>query len=292
MLWQPVDIAPCINTVNYQMNTIRRNTFPTQTRVAALDSTAETIQACRTRSQITARVHESLAPLLLFFYALVPTWAIAGMQVNPIRVELSAASPISAITITNEAADSATTIQTRIVSWRRVDGVDSYDASEDLVVTPPIFTLTPGGNQIVRVGLRKNKTASVEATYRVYLSEIAKPAKPGFQGLSVTLNVGVPVFVLPNGAADRQLEWSIEVGENRSPLLIVKNKGNIHAQLHQIEFADEAPSQESPYKPISEGGYLHAGQQLSWPLSLQRTTKGRLKIIAQSRTGRIESFVD
>jgi fimbrial chaperone protein len=278
--------------MNYQMNTMQRNTFPTQPRVAALDSIAETILACGAGPQTAARVHLGLAPLLFFFFALVPTWATAGMQVNPIRVELTAASPISAITITNEAADSATTIQTRIVSWRRVDGVDSYDASEDLVVTPPIFTLAPGGTQIVRVGLRKNKTASVEGTYRVYLSEIAKPAKPGFQGLNVTLNVGVPVFVLPNNASSYQLEWSIEAGESRSPLLIVKNKGNIHAQLHQIEFTDEAPNQESPYKPIGEGGYLHAGQRLSWPLSLQRTTKGRLKVIAQSRTGRIESFVE
>ncbi len=49
---------------------------------------------------------------------------------------------------------------------------DVQVVSSDLLATPPIFTLQPGGSQIVRVGLRGARNVPGEVTYRLSLREV------------------------------------------------------------------------------------------------------------------------
>src|SRR4249920_2225792 len=82
--------------------------------------------------------------------------ALAGsFQVSPVRIELTPSAPTAPINVRNESTTDTVVVQLRAVSWKQENGEDNYAPSTELIATPPIFTLQPGGSQTVRVGLRR-----------------------------------------------------------------------------------------------------------------------------------------
>ena len=69
-------------------------------------------------------------------------------------------------------------------------------------MSPPIATIAPDKEQIIRVGLRRAPDKERELSYRLFLQEVPAPPKPGFQGLQVALRVGLPVFVQPKRSGE------------------------------------------------------------------------------------------
>lgn len=92
---------------------------------------------------------------VLLIGLIAATAALAGaFQVSPLRIALSAQAPIAVITVRNEGAV-ASVMQLKAMSWSQTAGEDSYSPTQEVLATPPIFTVPPGGAQIVRVGLRR-----------------------------------------------------------------------------------------------------------------------------------------
>src|SRR5437762_3595299 len=94
-----------------------------------------------------------------------------AFTISPIRIELSSRAPMVAVTVRNNDSSATATIQTQSMSWSQEGGQDVYKDSRALVVSPPIFTLQPGAEQVVRIALRSAPPAEREALYRVYFQE-------------------------------------------------------------------------------------------------------------------------
>src|SRR5450759_1169209 len=88
-----------------------------------------------------------------FFMAGSLNLAVAGtFQVTPVRVELSAQQSTTALTVSNNGSDPVV-VQLQTSAWAQENGNDQYSSTDDLIATPPIFTIQPGANQIVRIGM-------------------------------------------------------------------------------------------------------------------------------------------
>ncbi|MEW1782690.1 molecular chaperone [Arthrobacter sp. NPDC080086] len=203
----------------------------------------------------------------------------ANFTVTPVRVELSQQRPSAALTVKNEMTDEPVVVELRTVAWTQNGGEDTYAPAQDLLATPPIFTLAPGATQVIRVGLRHPPADDREVCYRLFLREVPPPPKPGFAGVQIALEMRLPVFAKPRAPTAPQLKWRAEPQPDGAMALAVTNDGTAHAQVANLvvtaagvekpvgtypEFAYVLPGQtrrlllkRSPGAPALNGGALH-----------------------------------
>ena len=90
------------------------------------------------------------------------TAAVAStFTISPLRVDFAGQTTTAALTVRNEDA-TAVVVQAQGMAWSQADGQDALDPSRDLLISPAVFTLPPGGSQLVRVALRRSPDATRE----------------------------------------------------------------------------------------------------------------------------------
>lgn len=214
----------------------------------------------RSRAACTAVLWVSIAATALAARA-------GSFQVNPVRIELSDGATAAAVVVRNDGSDPVV-VQTSILEWTQAEGKDVYRPSSDALATPPIATIPPGGEQIVRVGLRRMPDPTRELTYRLFVHEVPPPPQPGFNGLQVALRIGLPVFVQPLSGVKRDLDWSaVRLPDNRIRLTL-RNRGNAHLQVS--DFTLRAPSNREPVARQASLTYVLGGQSGEWLLEAER----------------------
>lgn len=162
--------------------------------------------------------------------------AAASISVNPVRAMLALDQRVIALTVRNSGS-AAVRVQAQPMRWLAEGAEDSYTATDELVVNPVLFELQPGATQIVRIGLRHARPAMREGSYRLYLTELPGPVGAGFQGLAMSLRLGVPIFVQPPQPAQPALLASLR--RNAGALeMAVGNSGQSHARLVEAEWFD------------------------------------------------------
>lgn len=220
--------------------------------------------------------------------------ALAGsFEVNPIRIELSAASRSAALSVRNTGAD-AVVVQLNAQAWSQADGKDLLNDTRDVLLSPTVATIPAGGEQIVRIGLRRAPDARRELAYRVFIQEVPPPPKPGFQGLVVALRVGLPVFVQPTqGQAQAALVWHASLTSPDSVRVSVENKGNAHIQVSSLELF--SPHEAQALGTHSGLAYVLAGQARVWDLKLRRANVSpseRLRMKVATDAGSISTDLE
>lgn len=190
--------------------------------------------------------------------------AFAGaFQVSPVRIELTAGAPAGSLAVRNDGTQSVV-VQLSLLKWTQVANTDRYEPTTEALVTPPIATIPPGGEQLVRVGLRRAADPRVELAYRLYVQEIPPPPQPGFSGLQMALRVGVPVFVSPVVAGTRSLIWRARITDDGSLSITAVNSGTVNAQIQSIQA--RASDGSSGWGADHALVYVLAGSERTWTL--------------------------
>lgn len=181
-------------------------------------------------------------------------------------------------------------MQVETTFWSQEEGEDRYTPTREILATPPIFTIPPGGSQIVRVGLLRQPDSQRELAYRIFLQEV--PTETSRKGeVRVALRFGIPVFVAPSGQAPNPLlEWratTVDQGQLRIEAL---NRGDIHVQVSGFSLLDPSGHALAEQRNMH---YLLAGQGYSWTVKPNRTLESgiKLKIIARTDAGEIQTEV-
>jgi fimbrial chaperone protein len=217
----------------------------------------------------------------------------ASFEVNPVRMDLSQTARTSSLTIRNTSADPVV-IQASVVTWTQAEGKDVYAATKEILVTPPIITIPPGKEQILRAGLRRNPDPRTELAYRIYLQEAPPPPQPGFQGLQVALRIGLPLFVQPTqGPAQAALVWNLTRGSDGALRLELRNDGNAHIQVSEVQLmpkgTDEVIGTQSSLT------YLLPKQSHAWDFKIAsdnaQKVRDRLRIKVATDAGSIDTEV-
>jgi fimbrial chaperone protein len=230
-----------------------------------------------------------LALVWIACMALMPARA-ANLAVDPVRVELSPDQATAAINIRND-SDQPTSLQIQALAWSQVDGKDVYTPTRELLVSPPIVTLAPKSEQVIRTALRRSADAATELTYRIYLQELPPPPTPGVVALQVALRIGLPVFVKPQtGKAAPNMNWRILRAGESELRVILRNHGTAHVQVS--DFALYASSAQPAVAGESSSSYVLAGQTREWLLKIERSTKitgGQLRLKAYTDAGNVDT---
>ena len=157
--------------------------------------------------------------------------AMAGsFSISPLRVDFTETAGTAALTVRNEDA-TPVVIQTQGLGWSQEGGQDALSPSRDLLISPAVFTLQPGGSQLIRVALRRSVDPVRELSYRLIVQEVPQPASKDFIGLQVALKLSVPIFVAPTAPAEPQVTWAAARGADGKLSVTARNDGGAHARI-------------------------------------------------------------
>jgi fimbrial chaperone protein len=216
-----------------------------------------------------------------------------SFMVDPTRIELAPGRLSATLTIRNDDSEPAV-IRVEARSWAQSGGEDQYQSSREILVSPPIMTIAPGGEQIVRIALRRPLDPLKELSYRIFLQEVPSAPRPGFSGLQVALRISLPVFVAPASGAAPKAAWNVAYLAREHALRVgLANAGNAHLQLQ--EFKLSAPGSSATLALQQTSAYLLPGQRRDWLIKLdpaQRIAGDRLRLRAKTDGGEMEQELE
>jgi len=231
--------------------------------------------------------------LALALACTAPAVCAGSFEVNPIRVDLSAAARSAAVTVRNSGTESVV-VQAAAQAWAQQDGKDVLTPTNEVLISPPIATIAPGAEQVIRIGLRRAPDAQHELSYRLFLQEVPPPPQPGFQGLQVALRIGLPIFVQPkSGPAKATLVWDAELRRPGTVSLRLRNQGTGHIQISDVQMY--LPGEKEPVAAQSSLAYVLPGQSREWDLALRHAgvkNTDRLRLKVATDAGSVDTEID
>ena len=238
---------------------------------------------------------------MTFFRLLCLTTCVAGaapalassFNISPIRVELASGRRTEALTLRN-ADDAPVVVQVQVVAWSQKDGADQFDATREMLVTPPVLQIPGNGEQIVRVALRGQPDRSQELAYRVVFEEVPQAAPTAFTGLRVALRISVPIFIAPTvGKPHADLSWDLRALPDGRLEVSATNHGSAHSQVTDFELQPAgAAGAGSPALQGMTGKYVLPGSRMSWVLKAESSPgQGTYTIRGHSDQGEFSAEV-
>ncbi len=224
---------------------------------------------------------------------LASTALAAGIEITPIHVNLTEKAPIATVRLLNNSTKPMS-FQVFQKHWSQQKSKSELTSSENLVITPPIFTLKPGAQQLLRVGMVDIKPSKTEQSYRMIIQQLPGD---GLQAndkriqLQVLLAMSVPIFIKPITAANHQLDLTIVKRPDHTFMLSMKNTGNEHLQIYSLRLAQKNTPE---FKQTDRARYIlpNATQQLTLKKIPQQLYKAKqLNVIITSNWGTMKATI-
>lgn len=223
------------------------------------------------------KMHSGAAAIAaaLFVCAAAPVFGAAQFSLEPLLLRLPADKLATSLTLGNRGTQPVT-VQAELVAWNQEAGDDAYGPATGMVVSPPIFTVAAGAQQVVRVGRMKRAAAPErELAYRIKLSEVPPRASERPE-VTTVLNVTLPVFVPP---ADKGAKPALSVQASAAggdAKLSFANAGQVHDKVVKLVLVHDG-------KVVAERAqnyYVLAGarRELTWSGVLKDAPKGPLEL--------------
>jgi fimbrial chaperone protein len=207
-----------------------------------------------------------------------------GLKISQIYLELSGSKMLDAITLENSGRNTiALHIQAK--AWSHPDGVTQLDKTRDVLVNPAIFELGPGESQILRLGLQIKPTDQ-ELPFRLVIQEVPSTQSGFPRQIKTMLRVTLPLFVAPAVEGKPELLWTLEKGEKGHLYARVTNLGNTHAEVSNINIAQQSGIS---IKKVGPNTYVLPGQYRQWELPDQLDITRPLVLEADGKHGKIQS---
>jgi fimbrial chaperone protein len=191
------------------------------------------------------------------------TVAASTLGVAPIRIELSPTVSTAVLTVRNQ-EDAPVVVQARPAAWSQHEEQDQLDDTRDLLVTPPLFTLPPKGQQVLRIALLRKPDPSRELDYRLVLSEVPSAVAAQVTGLRVALRITLPVFVAAQTHTSPDLTWHHSWLPDGTLQIEAHNHGTAHVQILDFDVLSE--DQREKILHTDNGRYLLPGTIAHWQL--------------------------
>ncbi len=205
-----------------------------------------------------------------------------ALRVAPVLLDVSAPQQASSLRVWNDGAKPVN-VQVRVMRWRQVDGADLLEPTDDVVVSPPISTLSPGGENLIRVVRVSKAAVQAEESYRLLVDELPDPAEARGGAVTLVLRHSIPVFFGAGvGGADVAWQASSVPGGIRVTAMNGGTKRLRIANLKIVGGGGVIGQQDGLV------GYVLSGQSASWVVPASGQAAGQLVVSADSETGRFD----
>ena len=169
-----------------------------------------------------------LAVLGAAIAALIP--ASSALELAPTTIPLERDHPIATLRLVNDGTTEKTYELTGF-SWLQPDGNDQLSDAPALIITPPVASLVPGEEALVRIGLPSpSKNDDGEETFRIRVRDITPDRWNAANALRIRMEFLLPVIV-PASAPQAKLRLA-DASEREGALCIrLQNEGNAYQKI-------------------------------------------------------------
>lgn len=177
---------------------------------------------------------ERLVLSVFLFIITIIAQANNNVQITPTSVLLSSSATNQVINLSNT-GDSPVSYQlTSFKSWKQIKSKNTYQESKEIVAMPPIMTILPGHQQIVRLGYIGPWDFKKEKAYRILFHQIIdKQLKAkNHNGLAINLAIdfSVPIYVKPTGPISFEVTGRAHLNKNQLTIHL-ENRGTEHIKI-------------------------------------------------------------
>jgi fimbrial chaperone protein len=218
---------------------------------------------------------------LMLFVALAST--AQAVTISPIRVDLSSRQKIASVTINND-SNQAMSFQAETMAWTQVNGSDSYQPTQDLLISPVVVQIPAKSSQVFRVALRQPLSGDVEKAYRLMLEDVSEVVNPQPDVVAVHFRHNLPVYVTPEGEAKLALRWSRCKAASGKGCVRLANDGNSHVRFLELTVGGNGWQQVIKN---GVGASVLAGSWKEWIFSLNKGQNQATSINAKTDQGSI-----
>jgi len=206
-----------------------------------------------------------------------------GLEVAPIGVDFAAGQMAQTITVANRATAPAT-VQVRTFDWSQPGGIDRLSPTDAVVASPPIVTIQPGREQVIRVLLRRPSAGAAEKSYRLMVEEIPVPV-PG--QINLALHLSLPIFVSGATPGQAKISWSARPAGGGMVELAARNGGARHAKFDGLIISTRGGAASRAF-----GGYVLPGQEKRWRIPLRGLDRaGQITLRGAGDQGGIDATI-
>ena len=208
------------------------------------------------------------ATALLVVSATATTGTQTTFSIDPLLVQLDADNRNAVMTITNTSSRELR-FEIKAYTWdHSTSGMMQLAPTTDVVVFPPLVTMTPRSTQRVRIGTDVPQGA-VEKSYRLMVEELPGGAAAAARTqVAVRTRVGVPVFLAPVKPvrSGRMDPVTVDKGLVTIPLT---NTGTIYAMVDEVSVRGMAAPDMPVFDESLKGWYVLAGKTRAWTYTIQ-----------------------
>ena len=177
--------------------------------------------------------------ILVLLILIISSSPLFAVTISPTVIDINSNQKIVTLTFVNDTGREIN-VQSSALSWKQVNGKDTYTPTNDLIVVPAIVTIPGGKSQNFRVTKRVLDSADSELSYRLYLEDIT-PAfvdpKKADPGIFFKFNQNLPVYYYtwkPN--PKNSLKVSFCSADSKQTCVRIDNSENVRALLNNISF--------------------------------------------------------
>lgn len=198
----------------------------------------------------------------------------ASLTVAPILIE-APGTGVATVTLRNR-ENRPLNAQVRVFRWTQDAGEDRLEPTEDVVVSPPVVTIEPGGDYTVRVQRATSGDVAAEEAYRVVVDELPNPNRQRNGTIAVVLRYLIPAFFLSPDASQPHVAWSVQTRDGRA-MLVATNNGDKRLQLADLKVKGGGRT-----VMVGKGlaGYVLGHSTRAWPLPASAAHAGSVSAIS------------
>jgi fimbrial chaperone protein len=205
-----------------------------------------------------------LATVALWFIA-AP--ALSGsFQASPTRLHMGLRERATSLHLANTGQETLV-LHAEVMRWTQdSQGQDMLEPSNDLVLSPPVVTLAPGMQQVVRLARLTLPDAQQPPSYRLIVREMATASHtpPAASGqVPFLLAMSLPVFISP-AQPMRRMNCTPEPPPAKL-VLGCTNEGNVFARVLRMVLGDPA----QPTAQFSGATYVLPGARQRFVLQAE-----------------------
>ncbi len=209
----------------------------------------------------------------------------AELEIAPVLLTLAPGQSSATIELRNN-GKAPVAIQARAFAWTQLADDDVLTPTQEVILSPPIFTVAAGASQTLRLLLRGNRPAGgPDRSYRLMLEEVPTVGT-GNNGVVVALRVSLPVFAASAAQPPPVLTWQAARAPDGQVMLTAINSGQSSTRVNAMSVT--LPDGSHP-KIIAKGKspYILPGVQRRWTLEAPGGAPGapvRLRITTPAGT--------
>lgn len=154
----------------------------------------------------------------------------SSLELAPTMITLERDRPIATLRLANDGATEKTYELTGF-SWRQPNGNDQLSKAPALIITPPVTSLAPGEETLVRIGLASGSTyGDGEESYRIRVRDITTASQNAANALRIRMEFLLPVIV-PANVPQAKLRLTGAHERDGALCIRLRNEGNAYQKI-------------------------------------------------------------